>query len=108
MISVVRAGDRAVEEVDVVDDLATDERVVGAEVPDERLFELGDLGSHPRLGHLGEDLRVPLAVDHRLDHLPRRLAPDREATEVSLMPASWRTFSRRWISLARASTWVLR
>ena len=27
-----------------------------------------------------------------------------EATEVSLMPASWRIFSRRWISLPRAST----
>jgi|GEM_PF-5663609 hypothetical protein len=31
-----------------------------------------------------------------------------EATEVSLTPASWRTFSRRWISFPRASTWVLR
>ena len=31
-----------------------------------------------------------------------------EATELSLMPASCRTFSRRWISLARASIWVLR
>ena len=26
---------------------------------------------------------------------------------MSFTPASWRTFSRRWISWARASTWVL-
>jgi len=29
-----------------------------------------------------------------------------DATEVSFTPASWSVFSRRWISLARASTWV--
>ena len=31
-----------------------------------------------------------------------------DATEVSLIPASWRTCSSRWISAARASIWVLR
>jgi hypothetical protein len=31
-----------------------------------------------------------------------------EATEVSLIPASWSTFSSRWISATRASIWVLR
>jgi hypothetical protein len=31
-----------------------------------------------------------------------------DATDVNLIPASWRTFSRRWISATRASIWVLR
>ena len=31
-----------------------------------------------------------------------------DATLVSLIPASWSSFSNRWISAARASTWVLR
>ncbi len=48
-------GDRVVENVDVVDDLAADYRVVRAEVTRQRLLEPVDLSSHPALGHLGED-----------------------------------------------------
>jgi hypothetical protein len=62
--------------VDVVDYLTTDHRVVRAEVPRKRLFELGDLCPHPALRHLGKDRRVPLTADQRLNDLARRLAPD--------------------------------
>jgi hypothetical protein len=48
-------GDRMVEEVDVVDDLAADDGVVGAEVTRQGLLKPVDLASHPALGHLGED-----------------------------------------------------
>ena len=51
-------GDRMVEEVDVVDDLAADDGVMGAEVTRQGLLESVDLSSHPALGHLGENDRI--------------------------------------------------
>jgi len=92
----------------VVDDLTADDGVVRAEVTRQGLLEPVDLASHPALGHLGEDGRITVpemsaSMISREDTLQTA-----EATEVSLMPASWSTFSRRWIALARESTWVLR
>ncbi len=66
-------GDRGVQVVDVVEDFATHGGVVRSEVPTQRFFELGDLGAHPTLGHLGEDRGVSLARDHRLNDLLGRL-----------------------------------
>ncbi len=96
-----------VQEFDVVDDLATDQGVVSPEVPRECLFELGDLVaqhlaiSASTFGSRSPAIRASIIARDEALHTV-------DATEVSLIPASWRTFSRRWISRARASTWVLR
>ena len=69
MISSVIEAIAAVEELDVVDDLTADQAVVRSEVAIEGLFELGDLRTHPALGQLGQNDRVPLTGDERLDDL---------------------------------------
>ena len=92
----------------MVDHLATHNGMVGTEVASEGLLELGDLRPHPTQGQVGQHdgLRSPAIRASMI--LRDEALHTSEATELSLMPASWRTFSRRWISLARASIWVLR
>lgn len=41
-----------------------------AEVPDECLFQLGNLGAHPGSGHLGQDLGVAFTTDQGGHHVP--------------------------------------
>src|SRR5205814_619028 len=43
--------------------------MVVVEVAGQRLAQLGDLGTHPAVVHLREDLRGALPIDHRLQHL---------------------------------------
>jgi hypothetical protein len=66
----VEVGDVRVQGVDAGEHLGQQEAVVVGEVPDERLFQLGDLGAHPRPGHLGQDLGVTFTADQGGHHLP--------------------------------------
>ena len=100
----VRARDRVVEEIEMAEDPLAGDGVVRAEVAGQRLGQRRDLRAHPafrQLGQLRAGSRSP-AISASTIARPdwvRTL----EATEVSLIPASWRTFSKRWISDARAS-----
>ena len=43
----------------------------------ERIFQLGDLGPHPALGHVRENNQVALPDDQRVDHLAARFRQHR-------------------------------
>jgi hypothetical protein len=62
--------DRRGELVDALQMQPAQERVVITEVAGQRLNQLRDLRAHPRLGHLGQHLRVAFAVDQRRQHRP--------------------------------------
>ena len=49
---------------------AAQERVVFAEPANECLDQWVDLGAHPTLGHLSQDLRVAFTGDQRFEHRP--------------------------------------
>jgi hypothetical protein len=46
--------------------------VVFSEVPGQSLHQLGNLGSHPGLGHLRQHVLVAFALDQRGQHRPTR------------------------------------
>lgn len=66
----VQAEDGGIEEVDVVEDGPSDGGMVSGEASDERLGQRRDLRSQAAACHAGQDGRVPLAGDERLEHGP--------------------------------------
>ena len=81
--------------------VADHEGVVSREVSFEGLLERRDLRAQTPLGQLRQNFRVGGAAKQRLEQIARPEAPStRVATEESLIPASCKTFSRRWTSWA--------
>ena len=68
--------DLLVEEIDVAQDRADPEPVVGVEVSGERLAQGGDLLAHLPPRQFGEHVRVGLAGDQRVEHVAPGLAHD--------------------------------
>jgi len=62
--------------VDAVQVQLAQERVVLAEVPPQRLDQLGDLGAHPGVRQLGQHPGIPFPGDQRRQHRPPGLAQD--------------------------------
>ena len=79
-----------------------------AEVAGSAAVSCGIFGRSFPLASRGQRHRVTLPGDERLDHRPPDWVSTLDATEVSLIPASWSSFSNRWISATRASICVLR
>src|SRR5674476_1310136 len=69
-------GDVRLQGVEAVQVHPAQERVVLPEPPDQCLGQCVDLGAHPALGHLCQDLRVAFPGDQRLEHRPARHAQD--------------------------------
>jgi hypothetical protein len=46
--------------------------MVLTEVSSQRLHQLGDLGTHPGPGHLGQHVHVTFTLDQRTEHRPPR------------------------------------
>jgi hypothetical protein len=76
--------DLLVEEVDVREDRADPERVMGVEVAFERLAQRGDLLAHLAAREVGEHLGVGRAGDQRVEHVAPGLAHHvgRDAVEL--------------------------
>jgi hypothetical protein len=68
--------DLLVEEIDVPQDRADPQPVVGVEVSGERFAQGGDLLAHLSARQIGENLRVGLAGDQRVEHVAPGLAHD--------------------------------
>jgi hypothetical protein len=101
--------ERGVERVDVREQLGDHHPVVlELEAALERLAQLRDLQAHPGLGELGELLGIADARQERFEHRPRGLRVGRRRDRESLIPASWSTFSSRWIVRARSLACALR
>src|SRR5439155_9916442 len=90
--------DRLVEEVDVGEDPADDQRVLRAEATRER-FPEREVSQHFRVGR---------ARNERVQHRPPRLAQRSEATQSSLIPVSCITLCSRLASRWRSRIWLLR
>ena len=98
--------DRLVKEVDVSEDLRHDQRVVAGEASLERFAQRRQLDPQPALRELRED---PWVVGARASSIARPDTPSTlDATEDSLIPASWSTLSRRCTSRVRSSICALR
>jgi hypothetical protein len=84
---VTERGDLGVEEIDVTQDPADQQRVLGAEANTlERLDQRRGLGLQPALRQGGQRLRVALAGDQRVEHQPARDAEDVGGDAVELDP----------------------
>src|SRR5512135_672042 len=92
--------DRTVQGVQMGQDAGRDDGVMRTEVAVQGRGQLRDLRPQLPLGEPCQRRRVAFAGDQRLDHRPPGRVSIFEATEVSLIPASWSTFSSRAISLA--------
>jgi hypothetical protein len=68
--------DLLVEEVQVGEDRADHQRVVGSEAPLERFAQGGELGAQSALGQLGQHVRVGRARDERVEHAAAGQAED--------------------------------
>jgi hypothetical protein len=76
--------DRLIEEVDVREDLADDQRVLVPEATDERLAQRRDLLAQLAVCQVREDLGIGGALAERVEHRPAGLAEDvaRDAIEL--------------------------
>ena len=93
--------------VDEVQVNAGQEGVMVAEAAGECFGELRDLGPHPPFRQLGQrGSRWPAMSASSINRLDTPLMS--LATDDNLMPASSKSFSRRWISLARPRVIVVR
>src|SRR5450755_1529235 len=74
----------------------------------ERLAQPRDLRAHPGLCQLGELLRIGNPGQQRSSMARADFEYVCDATLVSMIPASWSTFSSRWIERARSLICALR
>jgi hypothetical protein len=64
--------DRRVHVVQVGEDVRDDQRVVGLEIPSQRLPQRGQLRPQPTPGELGQNVRIAGVRQQRVEHLPSR------------------------------------
>jgi hypothetical protein len=76
--------DLLVQEVDVAQDRADPQPVMGVDMPLQGLAQRGDLLAHLPAGQLGEHRRVALAGDQRVEHVAPGLAQDVRRDGVEL------------------------
>lgn len=99
--------DRGGELVDALQVQPTQKGMVLTEVPGQRLDQLGDLGTHPGPGHLGQHVHVTFTLDQRTEHRPPRDPEDVGGYRGEFDPGS-NSFSNRWASRVRSAARVLR
>ena len=99
--------DLLIEEVQVRQDRADQQRPAGVEAALERLLELRDLLAQLAPGQLGQDLRVGRARAERVEHVPADLPRMSVATQSSLildgLSALCSRLASRWRSLICAA-----
>ena len=100
--------DLLVEEVQMRENRADQQRVIGIEAPLERFAQRRDLRPQPALGQLSEDLRVGRARDERVEHRAAGLAEDVGRDAVELDPGVLQALRSRLASRACSWIWVLR
>ena len=81
---VERVSDLLIEEVEVREDRADQQRVQAVEATFQRLPERGDLLTQAALRQLGEHLGVSRSVDQRVEHRATRLAQQVRCDAVQL------------------------